>query len=61
MNDALKQLYQEVIVERHKAPRNQGPLPGATHEATAHNPLCGDEVTLRLVMGGNLKRLLGIA
>ena len=50
MNEALKKLYQEVIVDHHKRPRNQGPLAGATHEATATNPLCGDEVTVRLVV-----------
>jgi nitrogen fixation protein NifU and related proteins len=48
VNDALRQLYQDVIVEHHKSPRNYGPLPGATHETTLVNPLCGDEVTVRL-------------
>lgn len=43
-----KALYQEVIVEHGKRPHNHGPLAGATHEATANNPLCGDRVTLRL-------------
>ena len=51
MNDALRKLYQEVIVEHHKSPHNHGPLEGATHAATAHNPLCGDQVTLRLIVG----------
>jgi nitrogen fixation protein NifU and related proteins len=32
------------------------PLPGATHEAAVDNPLCGDQVTLRLVMDGDLIR-----
>jgi nitrogen fixation protein NifU and related proteins len=41
-------LYQATIVEHDRAPRNQGPLPGATHEATIDNPLCGDVVTVRL-------------
>ena len=53
MNDALRQLYQDVIVDHHKVPRNYGPLPGATHEATMVNPLCGDEVTLRLRLDGD--------
>ncbi len=43
-----KTLYQELIVDHGNAPRNHGPLPGATHEATAKNPLCGDRVTVRL-------------
>jgi nitrogen fixation NifU-like protein len=55
-NDALRQLYQAIIVEHGKSPRHQGPLPGATHEATVDNPLCGDQVTLRLVMDGDLIR-----
>jgi nitrogen fixation NifU-like protein len=41
-------LYQDVIVEHGKTPHNEGPLAGATHEATVKNPLCGDRVTLRL-------------
>ncbi len=53
MNDALRQLYQDVIVDHHKSPRNYGPLAGATHEATLANPLCGDEVTLRLQLDGD--------
>ena len=53
MNDALRQLYQDVIVHHHKSPRNYGPLAGATHEATMVNPLCGDEVTLRLQLDGD--------
>ena len=50
MNDAVRQLYQAIIVEHGKSPRCRGPLPGATHEATVDNPLCGDRITLRLVV-----------
>jgi nitrogen fixation NifU-like protein len=50
MNEGLRQLYQSIIVEHGRSPRNAGPLPGATHEATADNPLCGDMVTMRLVV-----------
>lgn len=53
MNDALRQLYQDVIVDHHKSPRNYGPLAGATEETTLANPLCGDEVTLRLQLEGD--------
>ena len=49
MTDA-KQLYQDLIVQHGKAPKNEGPLAGATHEATMKNPLCGDRVTVRLVV-----------
>ena len=48
MNRDPKALYQALILEHAARPRNAGPLPEATHEATAHNPLCGDRVTLRL-------------
>ena len=58
MNDALRQLYQDVIVDHHKSPRNYGSLPTATHEATLANPLCGDEVTLRLQLEGD--RIAGL-
>jgi len=44
----LDDLYQAVIVDHDRAPRRHGPLPGATHHATADNPLCGDIVTLHL-------------
>jgi nitrogen fixation NifU-like protein len=46
----LRSLYQELILEHGKAPRNEGPLDGATCEATTKNPLCGDRVTVRLVI-----------
>src|SRR2546429_3021946 len=58
MKDELAQLYQRVILEHNKAPQNYGPLPGATHEGRAQNPLCGDDVTMRLVLlDGRLERL----
>ena len=43
-----KQLYQEVILDHNKKPRNWGVLPDATHRAEGHNPLCGDHLTLTL-------------
>ena len=42
----LRELYQELILDHGKRPRNFGPLPGATHEAIGHNPLCGDKITV---------------
>jgi nitrogen fixation NifU-like protein len=50
MNDALRSLYQDVILDHHKSPRNHGPLDGATHHATVDNPLCGDRVTVHLAV-----------
>ncbi len=43
-----RSLYQELILDHGKHPRNQGPYPEAGREGTAHNPLCGDRVTVRL-------------
>ena len=53
MRKTGKELYQDLILEHGKAPRNEGPLDGATNEATAKNPLCGDRVTLRLAIDAN--------
>jgi len=50
MTADLRDLYQEVIVDHGRRPRNFGPLPDATHEAEGYNPLCGDQLTLRLKM-----------
>jgi len=43
-----KQLYQEVILDHNRKPRNWGVLADATHRAEGHNPLCGDRLTLTL-------------
>ena len=48
MNDDLIELYQELILEHHKRPRNNKALGGATHRAAGHNPLCGDEIEVYL-------------
>lgn len=47
MNE-LRELYQEMILDHGRRPRNKGPMPEATHTADGHNPLCGDEVTLHV-------------
>jgi nitrogen fixation NifU-like protein len=39
-----KQLYQEVILDHNKKPRNYGRLADATHRAEGLNPLCGDHI-----------------
>ena len=44
----MKQLYQEVILDHNRKPRNWGVLADATHRAEGHNPLCGDHLTLTL-------------
>lgn len=48
MTPSLRELYQSTILEHNARPRHRGPLPSATHEATIHNPLCGDHVTMRV-------------
>ncbi len=45
----LRELYQEVILDHNKHPRNRGKLDGATGQAEGHNPLCGDQVTVYVV------------
>jgi nitrogen fixation NifU-like protein len=50
----LAALYQRIILEHNARPHNHGPLPARTHEASAHNPLCGDSVTVRLRLDGGL-------
>jgi nitrogen fixation NifU-like protein len=41
-------MYQEVILQHYRTPRNFGPLEGADRVAEESNPLCGDHITLRL-------------
>jgi nitrogen fixation NifU-like protein len=53
----LRELYQTVILDHNKAPRNFGPLEGANCEADGHNPICGDKLTvyLRLDEAGRIE------
>jgi nitrogen fixation NifU-like protein len=48
----LNDLYQEIILDHNKRPRNFRELPGCTCEAEGHNPLCGDEVKVFVQMDG---------
>lgn len=48
MNDAMRELYQEVIMDHNKSPRNFSTLANADREKAGHNPLCGDNVTVYL-------------
>ena len=52
----LKQLYQDIILEHGKSPRNFGKCEKYTHEAKGHNPLCGDQVHVYLKLN-NEKRV----
>lgn len=55
MNE-LRDLYQEVILDHNRRPRNFGSLPAANCQAEGYNPLCGDKVTVFLdVDGGRIR------
>ena len=47
-----KALYQEVILDHNKKPRNYGMLEHASHHAQGHNPLCGDHLSVALQLQG---------
>ena len=49
----LRDLYQEVILEHSKAPRNFRELQSADHKAEGYNPLCGDRFTVYVQMQGD--------
>ncbi len=42
----LRELYQEVILDHGKNPRNYGILENYSHTAEGHNPMCGDQLTV---------------
>jgi nitrogen fixation NifU-like protein len=48
MDDSLRELYQEVILDHSRHPRHFGTLDGATHVGEGYNPLCGDRVKVYL-------------
>ena len=49
----LRDLYQDVILEHSKAPRNFRELPAANHKAEGFNPLCGDRFTIYVTTEGD--------
>ena len=54
--DSLRELYQEVILDHSKKPRNFRELDSPTHSAKGHNPLCGDRLHLYLAVEGDTIR-----
>lgn len=52
----MRELYQEVILDHHKHPRNFGRLAGANRQAEGFNPLCGDRVTVYALVEGDTIR-----
>ena len=51
----LKELYQEIILDHGKNPRNKGKCEGFTNDAKAHNTLCGDKVHIYLKLNKEKK------
>lgn len=49
----LRELYQEVILDHNKRPRNYRTLDSPTRVAKGHNPLCGDRLTLYVNLDGD--------
>ncbi len=58
MNE-LQVLYQEVLLDHYRSPRNRGRLAAATGRAEGYNPLCGDRIAVEVQVEGD--RLQGIA
>jgi nitrogen fixation NifU-like protein len=52
----LRELYQDVILEHSKTPRNYRELPAANHKAEGFNPLCGDRFTVYVTLDGDAIR-----
>jgi nitrogen fixation NifU-like protein len=52
----LRELYQEVILDHYRRPRNFREAEGDARRADGFNPLCGDRVTVFLVMDGDIVR-----
>lgn len=49
----LRDLYQEVILDHNRSPRNFGRLDGADLSAEGHNPLCGDRLSITVKLTGD--------
>ena len=50
IDESLRELYQDVILDHSKHPHHFGALDHATHNANGHNPLCGDRITVHLLL-----------
>ena len=55
----LSELYQEVILDHNRHPRNYGELTDATSQAEGYNPLCGDKVRVYLKLNGDVIEKVG--
>ena len=59
MIDDLRELYQDVILDHSRSPRNLGCPQGANREADGYNPLCGDRVRIHLRLSGDRIEAVG--
>lgn len=59
MTSDLQDLYQEVVLEHGKRPRNFREVEGANRRADGYNPLCGDQLTVTLRMDGDVIQDVG--
>lgn len=50
MSEDLHNLYQDIILDHNKRPRHYGALTDFTHTAEGYNPLCGDKITVFLIV-----------
>jgi nitrogen fixation NifU-like protein len=57
--DAMRELYQEVILDHSKSPKNFKELDDASHQSQGHNPLCGDRLTLYLAVADGVIQDVG--
>ena len=53
MLDQIRELYQEVVFDHNRNPRNFRVIEDADRRIEGFNPLCGDKITLFLKMNGN--------
>lgn len=61
MSSDLRDLYQDVILDHGKKPRNARVIEGATLTQPAYNPLCGDKGTLYLTLDGDGRKIVDAA
>ena len=59
MNGELRDLYQEVVIDHSKQPRNFRKVEGATRTAEGFNPLCGDQLTLYVKLANGVIEDIG--
>ena len=59
MSSDLQDLYQEVVLDHGKRPRNFREVEGANHRSQGHNPLCGDQLTVTVKVEGGVIRDIG--